>query len=285
MTYDSTDRMTILFGGKSANSVYDDDTWAYRSDQASWTMLNPTGPRPPGRFGHSLAYVAGAHEVLMFGGATTAGPANDLWAFHPDTARWQELHPSGSAPPARLYPSLDYDPISNTAILFGGWTGTAAFDDTWVLDATANKWTELDTNPKPPARWGASLVYDPVTRELILFGGLYGSYDGTQRLNDTWAFDPSTRRWTQLVPATSPPARAYAAMSVEPGTGNIILFGGFAGPDGLLDDTWSYNPTAGTWTRLGTDPIPSRRDFSAMINDTTTNNANEFNLDDFLLDK
>jgi uncharacterized repeat protein (TIGR02543 family) len=45
---------------------------------------------------------------------------------------------------------------------------------------------------------------------------------------------------TQLSPATSPPARAYASMAYDPGTGQLLLFGGYSQCSEALNDTWTY---------------------------------------------
>jgi outer membrane protein OmpA-like peptidoglycan-associated protein len=69
---------------------------------------------------------------------------------------------------------------------------------------------------------------------MVLFGGENDSLWG-----DTWTFNGTT--WTELLPATSPPARVGASMAYDPATGNAVLFGGY-GSGGLLADTWTYSP-------------------------------------------
>src|SRR5919204_2419983 len=55
--------------------------------------------------------------------------------------------------------------------------------------------------------------------------------------------------WTQLSPATSPSARSYVAMTYDPVSGKIIMFGGWDGRR-HLNDTWAFDGT--TWTHLHT---------------------------------
>ena len=47
------------------------------------------------------------------------------------------------------------------------------------------------------------MAYDAATGQLVLFGG-FDQQHGAD-LNDTWTWNGTT--WTQLSPATSPPAR------------------------------------------------------------------------------
>ncbi|GAA4261925.1 hypothetical protein GCM10022255_096600 [Dactylosporangium darangshiense] len=263
-----TNGRVILFGGKGAGSRYFNDTWTYTPATSTWTELTPAGTLPPGRFGHGLVHDPADHRILLFGGVATTGLANDLWAYDLTINSWTPVEPAGVRPPARLYPSMAYDPATRKAVVFGGWTGNSEFADTWVYDPAANRWSEVHSAGGPHARWGSSMVYDAATGTMILFGGLFGSYDGSSRLNDTWEYDPTTGTWKNLSPVRSPSTRGYASMVYDSATDKVILFGGFAGSDGLLGDTWEYDHTANTWNRLIPGPAdPPRRDFSAAVYD------------------
>ncbi len=75
-----------------------------------------------------------------------------------------------------------------------------------------------------------------------------------------------TPTWTQLSPTTSPPARSYLAMTYDPVSGKIIMFGGYDG--NYLNDTWAFDGT--TWTRLRTRGKPPVRSAAQMAYDTVT---------------
>jgi len=54
----------------------------------------------------------------------------------------------------------------------------------WAYDSTANEWTMLDEGKDAPeGRLGHTVVYDPSTNKVIMFGGKdqEGGF-----LNDTW---------------------------------------------------------------------------------------------------
>ena len=53
-------------------------------------------------------------------------------------------------------------------------------------------------------------------------------------------WDGST--WAKQAPASSPPARADAAMAYDAATGNVVLFGGvgLAGDSVPFGDTWTW---------------------------------------------
>ena len=100
-------------------------------------------------------------------------------------------------------------------IVFGGYDGTNALDETWVLSLQdAPQWQRLDlAGPRPAARWGHGAVYDPAGDRMIVFGG---ANDSTT-LDDTWqlAF-AGTPAWSPLPTSTRPPARQLACMSLDP---------------------------------------------------------------------
>jgi hypothetical protein len=74
------------------------------------------------------------------------------------------------------------------------------------------------------------MAFDRNTRQIILFGG----YDNTQVFDDTWAWNGAT--WTQLHPATTPPARWNEGMVYDPSHRQIVMFGGEG-----LNDTWVWD--------------------------------------------
>src|ERR1700704_3312626 len=74
----------------------------------------------------------------------------------------------------------------------------------------SSTWVHLSTPVKPSARSSCSMAYDPVSQKTVLFGG----YDGSRHLNDTWTFDG--KNWKHIATAVAPPARAAASAAYAP---------------------------------------------------------------------
>src|SRR5215472_232481 len=89
--------------------------------------------------------------------------------------------------------------------------------------AASASWVELSPASSPPVRSYLAMTYDPASGKIIIFGG----FDGTGYLNDTWTFDGVT--WTQVATNTPPPARAAAQMAYDGVTHQVVLFGGYDG--------------------------------------------------------
>jgi N-acetylneuraminic acid mutarotase len=248
----------------------------------SWIQLRPAGRLPHARKASPMVYDPVQGRAILFGGTDGSGfdsilEFDDTWAYDAVTNTWEDLAPVGAVPSTRGLHSMVFDPLGNRVILFGGkhWTsglgGGDWLNDTWTYDSVANAWTELKpVGPMPSARQGHSMVYDPIGKRLILFGGAHGQRDSRERtwLNDTWAYDPAANAWTELDPAGPLPSGRYCqAMAYDPGTGKIIMFGGYDG-DVELDDTWAYDPATNSWTELKpTGAGPPARRFDSMVYD------------------
>jgi hypothetical protein len=78
---------------------------------------------------------------------------------------------------------------------------------------------------------------------------------------------PESASWVELSPAVSPPARSYLAMTYDPVSRKIIMFGGFDG-NGYLNDTWTFDGS--TWSEVVTDTPPPPRSAAQMAYDSVT---------------
>ncbi len=109
-------------------------------------------------------------------------------------------------------------------------------------------WYNLSLNATggdPGALWAPAMAYDAADGYLVLFSGHNVTYWNT---NSTWIYS-SKGVWTNITSTagTAPPARCKAGLAVDPGTGDLILFGG-SEYAGIGNDTWRFH--AGKWTNL-----------------------------------
>jgi hypothetical protein len=187
----------------------------------------------------------------------------------PSTGAWTQLdnplHPS-----ARAYVASAYDPDIDATVIFGGssYGHAGLLNETW-LHHHDGTWTQL-TGAQPGARQLSLMAYDPAAHQVILFGGAGPALPGDptlQRLADTWAFDGTV--WTQLQPATSPPARFLAAMTYSSALHAIVLYGG-NDPNGPDNDTWTWS--GGNWHHVVTTAAPSPRESPQLSEDPLTGN-------------
>jgi hypothetical protein len=222
---------------------------------AAAASYQTNGVSPPPTAFAAATFDAADGYVLMFGGTTSAGTPEDFsWSFvH---GNWTNLTSAvGAAPSARWGAAMAYDPVNATVVLFGGCLNsacTAVGNDTWTY--AHDRWTNVTAlaGPAPSPRDRAMMVEDPVTGELLLFGGLGlgGAY-----LNDLWSY--AAGRWSPVVTATAPTARAGAGIAFDPAINATVLFGGSTSV-GREADTWTL--AGANWTNVtataGTAPSP-----------------------------
>jgi hypothetical protein len=108
-----------------------------------------------------------------------------------------------------------------------------------------------------------------VTLASLVLGGLATVSVAALPAPVAGAGTPSTT-WTEQSPATSPPARDDASMAYDPSTGNMVLFGGYDGSGGYLNDTWTWDGT--TWTQQSPVTSPPARVGASMAYDPSTGN-------------
>jgi N-acetylneuraminic acid mutarotase len=191
MIYAQVTGRLIMFGGDNQGG-YLNDTWAYDPVGNTWSELKPAGTVPPARGQHSMVYDSSSGQVIMFGGSGHYGFLNDIWAYDPAANIWTEVEPSGERPYPRLDMSMVYCPSTDRVIMFGGAYeqpdgALGQLNDTWAYDPNGRAWTMLaPAGQSPSARAWHSMVYDPATGQVMMFGG--GGSSGP--LNDTWDYTP-----------------------------------------------------------------------------------------------
>ncbi|HLY76831.1 MAG TPA: hypothetical protein VKT21_02995, partial [Thermoplasmata archaeon] len=259
MAYDPAASAVLVWEGLLGSST--NSTWLYSN--GSFTQLHEA-VGPPDLMGAAMAYDPANQSVILFGGLTASyGYENQTWIF--SNLRWSELNSTPvHTPPARVFPALDYDPSVGGLLLFGGttehWVNYSCpgqnFNDTWEF--VGGLWTFLGgpSLGAPPARFGASMAFDPTLNATVLFGG--GPWDCTQNttlpMNDTWTFSGGT--WHLYSTSQAPSARLGAGLAFAADRSELVLFGagGYLGSYAFycsacvsLNDTWVLG--SGSWLR------------------------------------
>ncbi len=204
MAFDSQRGVMVLFGGQAPTQQIRRDTWEFAD--STWVQRAIGGP-PPNRWIHRMAYDSARGVTVMFGGAAASSLLADTWEW--DGTAWTENTAAG--PPKRYGHAMAYDTDHARTVLFGGQSafpfGQGVLGDTWTYDGTS--WTELPI-PGPSARSFVKMVYDSNRKRLVLFGG----WDGTQMVDDTWELvldaetgvrsDVAGPRWLRVTTAPNP---------------------------------------------------------------------------------
>ena len=236
LAYDSAISQLVVFGEFPVNGTETSETWTYNG--TTWTQQFPTTSPPP-RSQPSMAYDSAISQLVLFGGTTANGNLGDTWTYSGTT--WTKRSPATS-PPAQLDASMVFDATTSQMVLL------STYGTTWTYNGTT--WTRQSPATSPPARSGASMVYDSGSGDVVVFGGVPPQSDTD--LTDTWTYDGST--WTDQSPATGPSGRTWASIGYDPGSGQVVLFGG-SNVTGYADaDTWTLAPLPAAAPTVTTQP-------------------------------
>jgi hypothetical protein len=185
--YDASTNTLIIFGGFNCKSTYYSDVWILSnandlSATPSWTQLVTTGTSPTGRQNSSAIYDSSTNSLIVYGGDKGGTPTGDIWILSNangsgGTPVWTQLTPPNSGPVARSGHTATYDGVNNLMTIYAGFDGTNLLSDTWVLSSANGQggtatWTQLASGQA--RRWHSS-AYDPVSNQMITFGGATGT--------------------------------------------------------------------------------------------------------------
>ncbi|KAI0267197.1 hypothetical protein BGY98DRAFT_1102239 [Russula aff. rugulosa BPL654] len=243
----------------------------------STTLLQTSGEVPTPRCDHGTALIG--TTLLICGGNTRHGvvaPNDLLYLLNLGTSdplmsksrKWSRVVVNGPGPGGRR--SHTTTVVGSKLFVFGGF-GVKTTNDMWTLDLNCLKsqpsWESYEPTPgneKPLLRWD----HVSVTTEdrIIIFGG-YGS--GQDYYNDTWSFDISTRKWTELQCTGSIPSPrgSHSAVLVDD---VMYVYGGSSRDEGITDDLYALQLSTQRWFKfpnLGTSPC--KRMYHTMASDGT----------------
>jgi hypothetical protein len=306
MAYDGSRGKVVVFGGWDINSYSGtslNDVWDWDATTAAWTQrltgseANMPSPR---KYASMVSNDSGARIELVAGyadypsyvtggtGGSTYFPgtsfygsngSNEVWELDPMAATFTDRSVPLDIPRARTSHAMAYNPSTGKVYVFGGYDTTGAtLDDLWEWDGKT--WAQVTADISPPPRSDAALAYDPIRKSLILFGGT--NYYGQTVYGDTWEWDSTSRKWTQLFPMTSPDALSGHGMVTDTIHNKILLFAGMGnnywyGPgygipykDPMRNEVWEWDGSKVTWTDrtpVASSASPSPRQYPIMAFD------------------
>ncbi|MBV8516609.1 MAG: hypothetical protein JO197_04320 [Acidobacteria bacterium] len=249
------------------SSGYLDDLWGYRNNQ--WTLTTPA-TSPGICISPAAAFDTDRQRLVVVCSGT------DIFEW--DGNAWHSFGTLKPAPALRRFAGLVYDQSLKKTVMFGGYddTNSAYRQDTWTWNGSA--WAEVK-NARPPHRGQMQMWYDPLRQKTVIYGGLGRPNVDTRvtRYDDMWEFNGSG--WTKINTTSTPGMRFGAQLTVDPRNGKVLLFGGLVSEvlsesssrQSFANDTWQWDGSASTWTKLEPANAPSPRENGAMAYDPVAN--------------
>ena len=248
MVYNSLTGKVLLFGGYSTvHSTRVNDMWEFDPSTNVWTELHPVAS-PSSRSHHAMYFDPIFNEIILFGGYLNGDTLSDeTWIYNCTANNWNQIDPA-IHPSERYGHTFAYDESLQTGVFFGGKEHGNLKSETWLFNRTSSTWSVRYVSA-PQARYGTSIVYNPIDANFILFGGDNG-YSPIGAIDDTWVLNATSYVWTRITTTTNPPPRTAHAIVFDRYLGRVLLFGGY-GEDytRIFGDFWNFDPVTEIWSQ------------------------------------
>jgi len=169
---------------------------------------------------------------------------------------WQNLAQTGNTPIGRS--STACTVINDKLYVFSGEHVPRVPIDNHIniFDFSSNEWQVLAPSSEDDAKtWPIARVGHFGTGcqgKFFIFGGRT-AYNHLETLDDLWAFDPNTNRWSRIeVDAESPKPAALSYHAMTSTTDRIYVFGGCLSK-GRSNELWEFSLTTRRWRRIDND--------------------------------
>jgi len=216
-------------GGAQLNWVDVGDLWVYTnagSSAAKWTYVQPGSTAPGPR--HHVGWSCGGGRCVTSNGYGGASALYETWVYSEGTRTWAKVTCSrrSPCPSARAFPTMAYNPLDGTHILFGGSKSSTAMNDTHVFSPSRMTWTNYGAGSVPSPRSRSAAAFVPTMGRIVLFGG---QQENVRALNDMFAWNGSA--WLpvqQVVDSTMAAVPALHSHSIawDPVASRLIVTAG-----------------------------------------------------------
>lgn len=242
----------MLFYGacRTWTSENQNAVWLYRFKENRWHLLYTNLSWARNEMSSDGGHTAGkmfydeTRKVLVYGGLVSMSTNDRMrtWVFDPHALVGWDASPKPS-------PNIEYNAASAYIPDLKASFSYESSHGAWLYDAVKNQWSQLAPagNGPPPVTDG---VYDAKRKRVLCFGG-----QNPKAVNDTWAFDISSKTWQKLNCKNAPPARYFPNLAISPVADIMLLHSGFKEEwkDGLrqqFQDTWALNLETMEWQEL-----------------------------------
>jgi hypothetical protein len=208
--YTTPHRKLFLFGGQIPGGTSDAIAY-YNITSNNWIKIGAP-IKPPARMSTPLVMDPPRKGFYMFGGGENgSNEYNDLWFFHTDTEKWEQMSGASDPPSLRTGHGLSVNTQTGEVMVFGGDMEPAYI---YLYRPGWKAWIQTMDNSQP-ANWrDHGQVYDPSTKTVYI-------WNGPNDISEVWRVKPILR--TVAEQARIVDANGYRMNDVFPTYSNYTL--------------------------------------------------------------
>lgn len=219
-----------------------------------WTKIETRGFKPSPRENNGAMLLDS--KMYIFGGYSGTSWLNDFLALDLHTFEWENIPVQSKVPTGRF--GFASGVIGECFYIFGGFDGSNWLNDCFEISLDGDYAISEQITLKgevPSARSCPS--HSVHNKSMYIFGG----FDGINRLNDFYKFNPLKRISCKIVCSLNLPSPRYFHISALYDD-KLFIFGGYNG-NNRLNDLYQFNLQSKDWQKLEFNSSPSGR--SSMV--------------------
>ncbi|HHP7242930.1 MAG TPA: kelch repeat-containing protein [Cyclobacteriaceae bacterium] len=215
-------------------------------------IIDGTSPQvnqltPSARGGAPSVWIEEQGSMLFFGGMNPI--TGDTWKYVTAENEWADVTMEGSNRPSnRCHHTLVTNQSNSIIFLFGGFTFSQRFNDSWIFDKEANIWTELSTSgelPEPRCLHTSSFVEQE--NQVFVYGGIEGGGVASgDFFEDTYLFDIENSNWDKIE-TSDQPGKLSGAVSFYSETNHAVYLWGGKRVDIYPNNLWKFDLNKMDW--------------------------------------
>jgi len=180
----------------------------------------------------------------------------ETWSYDLEESEWRNMNPE-NAPSPRCGYMITYDSHYDRIVLFSGHRcielNREMYDDTWIYDENSNTWTEMNPNTKPPKRVFGEMIYNSISKKIILWGGGHAEYKLFED-NSIWEYDLVSNKWKNL-DCDGGPVRplSLCGMYFDAQNNELTLIYGQINSNPVFPNTmiyWKFSFATNSWSQF-----------------------------------
>eukprot|EP01132_Coremiostelium_polycephalum_P008427 gene8427-10346_t len=233
-----------VFGGRDESTVFN-DIYKFDMVKKTWIQINPIGPKPNARWGHSGVIFTIKNQFLFYGGRNQTNIHEDIVRYDFENDQWVDINvePSEFDPPTNRYLHSCVFTLTNEMVIFGGIDAKGPTDDIHIFSAELNKWvnsTLNSTSEKINPTAGHQAIFTPLG-EMLVFGGATDASLNSPT-DAVWKFDFKLKKWKNLMPSGLGPDSRSGHTLTNTQFNTMMVFGGQgAANSSFMNDIHKYN--------------------------------------------
>jgi hypothetical protein len=258
-------RSLVTIGGHADGIPPQSDAYVLDLDSGAWSDLHPAGVGPPQITNGPAAVFDSTRSRAFFLGVSP----NQIWELRLDSLQvWSHLTPATVFPPG-FDPSLPMIWDEGNAQVLADVQASGEVVVWGMTPDPVPAWAQLaPINAGPDPKAGASAIYDPIRRRMLVFGGV--PLNGPA-YTDLWALWLDSGPMWERLSVSGPSPRQYSRLGYDPVGDRLVVFGGtsvFPSPTSF-NDVWTFSlGSNGGWTQLAENgSVPDFNGASSFVYD------------------